>query len=123
MQYEWNARNQITLWGPNGEILDYAIKQWAGVVKDYILPRWELFINELGYALANKIEFNFTAFKTEVFSEIEEPFTFSTQLYEPYPIGISKVTSFYKIHFCSILFNRRYYRDMHISLRKMATSD
>ena len=22
--YEFNARNQITLWGPNGEILDYA---------------------------------------------------------------------------------------------------
>lgn len=24
------ARNQITLWGPNGEIKDYANKQWAG---------------------------------------------------------------------------------------------
>lgn len=24
---EYNARNQITLWGPNGEIVDYASKQ------------------------------------------------------------------------------------------------
>lgn len=28
--YEYNARNQITLWGPSGEIKDYANKQWAG---------------------------------------------------------------------------------------------
>lgn len=28
--YEYNARNQITLWGPKGEITDYANKQWAG---------------------------------------------------------------------------------------------
>lgn len=28
--YEYNARNQITLWGPNGEIIDYANKQWSG---------------------------------------------------------------------------------------------
>lgn len=28
--FEYNARNQITLWGPNGEIVDYANKQWSG---------------------------------------------------------------------------------------------
>lgn len=27
--YEYNARNQITLWGPTGEISDYASKQWV----------------------------------------------------------------------------------------------
>ena len=30
--YEYNARNQITLWGPNGEIDDYAAKNWAGLI-------------------------------------------------------------------------------------------
>ena len=36
----FNARNQITLWGPNGEINDYAAKiGWAGLVKDYYLYR------------------------------------------------------------------------------------
>jgi hypothetical protein len=30
--YEYNARNQITLWGPLGEIVDYANKQWAGAL-------------------------------------------------------------------------------------------
>nr|CAI5849094.1 unnamed protein product [Callosobruchus analis] len=29
-QFEYNARNQITLWGPKGEIMNYANKQWSG---------------------------------------------------------------------------------------------
>ncbi|KAJ5161345.1 hypothetical protein N7492_006737 [Penicillium capsulatum] len=41
---EYQARNQITLWGPNGEISDYASKQWAGLVSSYYVPRWALFI-------------------------------------------------------------------------------
>ncbi|KAF2002261.1 glycoside hydrolase family 89 protein [Amniculicola lignicola CBS 123094] len=42
--YEYNARNQITLWGPNGEIIDYASKSWGGLVADYYLPRWNVFL-------------------------------------------------------------------------------
>ncbi|VDI13112.1 alpha-N-acetylglucosaminidase, partial [Mytilus galloprovincialis] len=44
---EFNARNQITLWGPRGEILDYACKQWSGLLKGYYIPRWELFVEML----------------------------------------------------------------------------
>jgi len=43
--YEYNARNQITLWGPTGQISDYASKQWAGLISSYYVPRWELFVN------------------------------------------------------------------------------
>lgn len=43
--YEYNAINQITLWGPNGEIDDYASKQWAGLVGRYYRQRWQLFID------------------------------------------------------------------------------
>lgn len=39
--YEFNARNQLTLWGPDGQIMDYAGKQWAGLVADYYIPRWQ----------------------------------------------------------------------------------
>lgn len=42
--YELNARNQITLWGPNGEITDYACKQWAEVFHHYYIPRWTMFL-------------------------------------------------------------------------------
>lgn len=44
---EYNARNQITLWGPNGEIVDYASKQWSGMVSTFYLPRWRIFIQYL----------------------------------------------------------------------------
>ncbi|KAJ5793419.1 hypothetical protein N7457_000018 [Penicillium paradoxum] len=45
--YEYNARNLITLWGPNGEISDYASKQWGGLVSSYYVPRWRMFIEYL----------------------------------------------------------------------------
>lgn len=44
---EYNARNQVTLWGPNGEITDYASKHWAGLVSSYYMPRWEMFFEYL----------------------------------------------------------------------------
>jgi len=45
--YEYDARNQITLWGPDGEISDYASKSWGGLVGGYYLPRWKIFISYL----------------------------------------------------------------------------
>ena len=46
--YEYTARNQITMWGPDGEINDYASKSWGGLVGDYYLPRWLVFLEYLG---------------------------------------------------------------------------
>ncbi|KAJ4291947.1 hypothetical protein N0V90_009845 [Kalmusia sp. IMI 367209] len=45
--YEYNARNQITQWGPEGEINDYASKSWGGLVGDYYLRRWLVFVEYL----------------------------------------------------------------------------
>ncbi len=45
--FEYNARNQITLWGPSGEIEDYASKQWSGLVGSYYAPRWKKFVDYL----------------------------------------------------------------------------
>jgi alpha-N-acetylglucosaminidase len=45
--YEYNARNQITLWGPTGEIDDYASKSWGWLVSQYYAPRWQIFVNYL----------------------------------------------------------------------------
>ncbi|XP_045453537.1 LOW QUALITY PROTEIN: alpha-N-acetylglucosaminidase [Melitaea cinxia] len=42
--YELNSRNQITLWGPKGEITDYACKQWAELIHYYYKPRWATFL-------------------------------------------------------------------------------
>ncbi|KAF2788918.1 glycoside hydrolase family 89 protein [Melanomma pulvis-pyrius CBS 109.77] len=42
-----NALNQVTLWGPTGEINDYASKSWGGLVGQYYLPRWTSFLDYL----------------------------------------------------------------------------
>ncbi|KAF8530887.1 alpha-N-acetylglucosaminidase [Gautieria morchelliformis] len=57
---EYNARNQITLWGPDGEISDYASKQWAGLVGSYYLPRWEMFTTYLQNTKKNGEVYNST---------------------------------------------------------------
>ncbi|KAH8601973.1 putative alpha-N-acetylglucosaminidase [Bisporella sp. PMI_857] len=51
--YEFQARNQITLWGPNAEISDYASKSWGGLVGGYYIPRWEIFVQ---YLLETELE-------------------------------------------------------------------
>jgi alpha-N-acetylglucosaminidase len=43
--YERNARALITIWGGNGELLDYANRQWNGLMGDYYLPRWRMLID------------------------------------------------------------------------------
>jgi alpha-N-acetylglucosaminidase len=58
---ERNARNQITLWGPTGEINDYASKQWGGLVGGYYMSRWETFVDYLVGTKANGAAYNATA--------------------------------------------------------------
>lgn len=87
--YEYNARNQITLWGPKGEIIDYAAKQWSGLVRSYYLPRWELFLKSLQNSLEQHKPFNQTAFSEDVFELVEEPFTFGQETYPTEPQGDS----------------------------------
>ena len=41
------ARIQVTLWGGTGSLHDYASKAWQGLYKDFYLPRWTLFLEEL----------------------------------------------------------------------------
>jgi len=53
--YEYNARLQITLWGPEGDpqpLFDYCCREWNGLIRDYYLPRWTLFIALLREKLA-----------------------------------------------------------------------
>ncbi|KAK1239757.1 hypothetical protein MKX07_001211 [Trichoderma sp. CBMAI-0711] len=58
--FEFNARNQITLWGPQGQIEDYASKQWAGLVGTYYAERWQQFVDYL--ATTKPANYNQTAF-------------------------------------------------------------
>jgi alpha-N-acetylglucosaminidase len=44
---EYEARNQVTVWGPTGQISDYASRAWSGLVATYYLPRWQMFVDYL----------------------------------------------------------------------------
>ncbi|ETN41888.1 uncharacterized protein HMPREF1541_03827 [Cyphellophora europaea CBS 101466] len=56
--FEYNARNQVTLWGPTGEINDYASRVWSGLVASYYLPRWNEFMNYI--STHDRTEYNQT---------------------------------------------------------------
>jgi alpha-N-acetylglucosaminidase len=73
--YEWNARELITLWGPeySGPGLDnYAIRQWAGVLSDYILPRWQTFYRRLDSSLETGLPYNNGEVDRMIFKQQEE---------------------------------------------------
>lgn len=96
-QYEFNARNQITLWGPDGEILDYATKQWNGIVRDYYLPRWTLFFQQLSDSLQTNVSFSQKKFQQDVFRLVEYPFNIDNKVYATEPEG--KIFAQNPIHF------------------------
>lgn len=59
-QYEWNARLQITVWGPsapNAFLFDYANKQWSGLIRGYYIPRWRQFLGYLATQPSNAERF------------------------------------------------------------------
>ena len=84
---EWNARNQITLWGPKDSRLhDYAQKQWAGLIKGFYRPRWERFFNALSECLDKGVKFDDKAFETDI-RRWEEAWTKQNELYPDKPMG------------------------------------
>ncbi|CAD6996843.1 alpha-N-acetylglucosaminidase [Ceratitis capitata] len=87
--FEMNARNQITSWGPTGQIHDYATKQWSGIVIDYYRPRWELFLQMLLRSLQRNEKFDENEFNQRVSREIENPFSILRKVYPSEPVGDS----------------------------------
>ena len=83
---EFNARNQITMWGPDQNIEDYASKEWAGLVKDYYGNRWELFVGEVQDAVRKGIPFNQTPYQSFRFS-LESIFSATLRSYPITPEG------------------------------------
>lgn len=88
---EFNARNQVTLWGPAGNINDYASKQWAGLTKDYHRLRWSLFVAQV---LATAADPAVVSFDEEAFHDavirLGQAFGRETQrdvLYPTRPVG------------------------------------
>ena len=65
---EFNARNQITTWGPHENIEDYANKMWSGLLKDFYKPRWQTFVDSLTDSLTQGKPFNQSAYNEKILS-------------------------------------------------------
>lgn len=70
--YEADARRLVTVWGP--PLTDYARKNWSGMIRDYYLPRWELWYE------------NTLTGESIDYTECENRFVYSTHLSAPLPI-------------------------------------
>ncbi|MBB6126015.1 alpha-N-acetylglucosaminidase [Mucilaginibacter lappiensis] len=65
--YEFNARDLVTLWGDKESGLrEYSNRQWAGLIKGYYKPRWELFLDQLNKSLISGAPFDEPAFDKQV---------------------------------------------------------
>jgi len=58
--YEYNAREQVTIWGneENSVLFDYAWKEWSGLISEYYLVRWTKFFAMLQEKLENGEEYS-----------------------------------------------------------------
>lgn len=83
---EFNARNQITMWGPRENIEDYANKMWSGLLEDYYKERWQMFLDFLLISVYQKVPFNQTLFQEETY-KLENSWNLSQKKYPVMPQG------------------------------------
>jgi len=85
--WEFNAKNQISLWGPNGEINNYASKNWQGLIGDYHKSIWTSFIDTLYDNATNHAAFNQQQWNAYVLKNIEQPWQNTKGNYTSKPYG------------------------------------
>lgn len=85
----FNARNQITLWGPRGEINDYAAKVgWSGLVSDYYLFRWRSHTDYLLDCIANGTSPDWGSWGSAMLLW-EQAWGLSSEMYPTTPSGVA----------------------------------
>ncbi|WVZ87458.1 hypothetical protein U9M48_034093 [Paspalum notatum var. saurae] len=70
IQYEWNARTQITMWFDNTEteaslLRDYANKYWSGLLRDYYGPRAAIYFKHLLLSMEKNVPFALEEWRRE----------------------------------------------------------
>jgi len=83
---EFNARNQITLWGPTGQITDYANKNWAGLVSSYYLKRWYSLLIYLQICLDLKQPYNDPTYFNDVM-KFQLDWNHDNAIFPTHPVG------------------------------------
>eukprot|EP01116_Phalansterium_solitarium_P014753 TRINITY_DN3255_c0_g1_i3.p1 TRINITY_DN3255_c0_g1~~TRINITY_DN3255_c0_g1_i3.p1 ORF type:complete len:411 (-),score=159.42 TRINITY_DN3255_c0_g1_i3:79-1311(-) len=90
---ELNARNQITLWGPDGEINDYAAKNgYQGLVGDYYGGRWAIHQQYIDQSVVTGQQVNWNAYSADL-TRFQWGWNTNTSLYPTSPSGNSFTTA------------------------------
>eukprot|EP00118_Oscarella_pearsei_P005009 m.22289 g.22289 ORF g.22289 m.22289 type:complete len:807 (+) comp28318_c0_seq2:22-2442(+) len=86
-QLEMNARNQVTLWGPRGNIEDYASKNgWSGLVSDYYKSRWNLFTERLRASVHDGTAMDFDKYESDLLA-LEQDWSYAVKTFPNEPTG------------------------------------
>lgn len=91
--YNFNARNQLTLWGPSGQIDDYAAKNWAGLVGGYYSPRWQLLTDYMSSSIESGLPFDIEAYDNDEL-EIGQTFCNDESKFPTVTVGSTSEVSF-----------------------------
>ena len=86
---QFNARNQITRWGPNGNIEDYAAKEWAGLIRTYYKKRWEIYMTWVTNITENGAAYD-TNYLNKLLDSFENSYNYQTDLFPVTPVGDSQ---------------------------------
>jgi alpha-N-acetylglucosaminidase len=70
--------HQITLWGPFGEINDYAKKEYGGLVRGYYKERWALLLQQATTTIAAGGIWDQAAYCEVMFAQVERPWSNAT---------------------------------------------
>ena len=84
-QLAFNARNILTLWGPTGQINDYAKKEWGGLVRGYYKPRYQLFFDLANNCTMAGTSWNQTEYGIRLLAQVELPFQTSRDVFLAIP--------------------------------------
>lgn len=82
--YVENAKLQITVWGGDAVLKDYASKAWAGMYRYFYLPRWSLYVRAQRAALRTGKSFDQVQLTADLI-RWETAWTQSPRSYPVYP--------------------------------------
>ena len=83
---EWNARTLLTTWTVPQSHVDYANRQWNGLLGDFYLTRWKMWLDALNAAVGETEKFNQQPVRNAI-QEWEYAWTHGTKTFPARPSG------------------------------------
>lgn len=83
---EWNARTLLTTWTVPQSHVDYANRQWNGLLGEYYFKRWKMWLDALNAAVAHPDQFDQDAVRKKI-QAWEYAWTRQTTSFPAQPVG------------------------------------